>query len=160
MKARSRDIIQLKPHRSLQIMLPQSCCSYYHASPLFSPVDKRNIDKPIGFPFTYLVSTDVTYSYWTVLERMDVDTPGILTIFLWSLCMQVPSDQQSKLHFWLRTVTFYLINLRCFIEGGLLNFLIGFASISRMSLIGDGGVRTPDPCTLWPAPAPGLSRLD
>ena len=159
MKARSRDIIQLKPHRSLQIMLPQSCCSYYHASPLFSPVDKRNIDKPIGFPFTYLVSTDVTYSYWTVLERMDVDTPGILTIFLWSLCMQVPSDQQSKLHFWLRTVTFYLINLRCFIEGTVkfsYRICIDLTDVTDRRW----GVRTPDPCTLWPAPAPGLSRLD
>jgi len=46
----------------------------------------------------------------------------------------LPSDQQPKLHLKFELAQLhYLIHLRCFMGAALLNFLLGFASISRVS---------------------------
>jgi len=107
----------------------------------------------IGFLFSCLsVLLPVSCSYCLLNCLRTNGSRGILTIFLWSFCMpDTASDRQPKLH-WKFELTrlHYLTYLRYFMAGGsLLNFLVEFASISRVSLTGAGGS---DPWTPWPAP--------
>jgi len=89
------------------------------------------------------VASKRTYSLLNICYN---GSRGILT------CQILPSDCELKLHWKFElTLLHYLIYLWCFIggRGSMLNFLLGFASISRVSLTRAGGL---DPWTPWPAP--------